>query len=230
MVTELIPLARTTLDQFELILVNDGSTDQTGPLIDSLAASMQEVMAIHHPSPQGVNQSFLEALDQAHFPYMTLLPGDHAYNTEGLRHMFEAVGTVDLVISYRTNQVETRTKMRVFLSLLYGKIINLLFGNNIRDYHSAVVYPVAITRQIPVESKGYLYGMEMLVKLLRRGVTYVEVPVVLNVDTAPGKSRSLRWKTLVNLLSTLWLLTKSRNESTSLKVARPASVPSLKGK
>jgi hypothetical protein len=145
--------------------------------------------------------------------------------------MFEAVGTADLVISYRTNQVKTRTRLRVFLSVLYGKIINLLFGNHIRDYHSAVVYPVALTREIPVESRGYLYGMEMLVKLLRHKVTYVEVPVVLNIDTAPGKSRSLRWKTLVNLLSTIWLLSIKRgNETSSSKDAMPASVPSLKGK
>jgi glycosyltransferase involved in cell wall biosynthesis len=202
MINSLIPVARSELNTFEIILVNDGSADRTPELANSLAQQYLEVRVIHHPQRQGLGFTFREGITQARCDHLILLPGDNAYNAESLRTVFRAMDQADAVISYRTNQSHSRPIHRAFISWLFSFSMGLLFRQRVTDYHSAVIYPTELMRSVTLRSSNYVYQLEAVVKLLRQHPTYVQVPVVLNPDK-PGGSRSLRLKTLMDLLTAL---------------------------
>lgn len=204
-VYEVVTTARRLLDRFEVILVNDGSTDQTGIIADGLAQEYPELRVIHNPERRGVGWAFWEGIRCARFENLTVVPGDHAYSVEGLERLFSAVGAADLIISYRTNQFGTRQRRRAILSALYRFLINRLFGFRLRDFHSTVVYPVAPLRESGMRTTGYSYQLEVLVKLLRRGMSYMEVPVTLN-PSGRGTSRALRPSTFIDVFGAIWRL------------------------
>jgi dolichol-phosphate mannosyltransferase len=192
-----LPLARDLLDDFEIILIDDGSTDDTGSIMDRFAAEESRVVVVHHAQRQGVGAGFKSALLRAKFDAITLIPGDHAFQNQGIARMFKAVGVADIVITYRDNQSD-RSLNRSFQSHSLRFILNCIFGFWLFDYHSMIIYPVRWLRQITVKADGYGYQICALISLLQLGLTYVQVPVSLNAELK-GSSRALRPRTYFDL-------------------------------
>lgn len=192
-----LPLARELLDDFEIFLINDGSTDATGTIMDEFATGDSRIVVHHHPERRGVGAAFEAALARAKFDSITLIPGDHAFEDEGVARMFKAAGSADLVITYRDNQSD-RSVNRSIQSHSLRFILNCLFGFWLFDYHSMIVYPVKSLRQIAVKADGYGYQICALISLLQLGLTHVQVPVSLNAELK-GSSRALRLRTYFEL-------------------------------
>lgn len=196
-ITGILPFARDLLDDFEIFLIDDGSTDATGSIMDRFAAEDSRIFVIHHPHRQGVGAAFETALARAKFDAITLIPGDHAFQNEGIARMFKAAGASDIVITYRDNQ-SNRSLNRSIQSHSLRFILNCLFGFWLFDYHSMIVYPVKFLRQIEVKADGYGYQLCALISLLQLGLTHVQVPVSLNAELK-GSSRALRARTYYEL-------------------------------
>lgn len=199
-----LPLARQLLDDFELILIDDGSTDATGSIMDDLAAQEPRIIVVHHAERRGVGAAFELALSRAKFGSITLIPGDHAFKDEGVARMFKAAGAADIVITYRDNQSD-RSLNRSIQSHSLRFVLNCIFGFWLFDYHSMIIYPVKWLRQIPVKADGYGYQICSLISLLQLGLSHAQVPVSLNAELK-GSSRALRPRTYYELGLTILTL------------------------
>jgi glycosyltransferase involved in cell wall biosynthesis len=199
-VREILTEAALVLHAYEVIIVNDGSTDATAAVADELACQHATVKVIHQPTNRGVGAAYYAALHQAAYEYLTLVPGDNAFHHSGLHTLFRAVGGAELVISYRAN-AEARTPLRRVLSRSCNRAMRLLTGCPIRDTHSMFVFPVEQARRIR-ENSGYGYHMEALATLLQRVDSYLEVPVLLN-PKPDASSRVMRLRPLVCLARTM---------------------------
>lgn len=197
----ILPLARDLLDDFEIILIDDGSTDATGAIMDRFAAEEPRIVVVHHDQRKGVGAAFKSALSRAKFSGITLVPGDHAFQDAGIGRMFKAAGAADIVITYRDNQSD-RSLNRSFQSHSLRFVLNSLFGFWLFDYHSMIIYPVKWLRQIPVKVDGYGYQICALISLLQLGLTHVQVPVSLNAELR-GSSRAMRPRTYFELGATI---------------------------
>ena len=200
----ILPAARDLLDDFEIFLIDDGSTDATGSIMDSFATEDPRIIVIHQPQRQGVGAAFETALKRAKFDFITLIPGDHAFQNEGIARMFKAAGAADVVVTYRDNQSD-RSLNRSIQSHSLRFALNCLFGFWLFDYHSMIIYPVKWLRQVPVKSDGYGYQICSLISLLQLGLTHVQVPVSLNAELK-GSSRALRPRTYYELGVTILTL------------------------
>ena len=196
-VNAVLPLAKQHLDDFEIVLVNDGSTDRTGPIMDQLKTRDPRVAVIHHADRRGLGVAFKEVMERAKFEFLVLIPGDDAYRHDGIEKMFRAVGAADLVISYRDNQSD-RSLTRSIQSHALRFFLNTLFGFGLFDYHGVPIYPVKWLRQISVDANGYGFQISAVISLLQLGLTYVQVPVSLNAELK-GSSRALRPSTYFEL-------------------------------
>jgi dolichol-phosphate mannosyltransferase len=202
-VEEILAEASATLDTYEVIIVNDGSTDRTGAIADELARSSAAVKVVHQPFNRGMGAAFYAGLHLAQFESITSVPGDNAYHHSGLRTLFKAVGQADLIIAYRAN-MEARTPVRRFLSRCCTRAMRVLTRCPLHDAHGLFVFPVAVARRLPI-TRGHTFHMRALSAVLRQVDSYLEVPVLLN-PKPDASSGVLKVKPVLSLAGTmLWL-------------------------
>src|SRR6266508_1325533 len=80
--------AALDFDDYEILIVNDGSSDETGQLADRLARETPRVSAIHHPDNQGFAAAYRTGLAAARMDYFTFVPGDNEIRPESVQQIF----------------------------------------------------------------------------------------------------------------------------------------------
>ena len=148
-----------------MILINDGSTDRTGAVIDELAAANPEIKVIHHPQCRGVGNCYREGLALAKLDRVTMIPGDRNCEPSTWEPIFRALDQADIVIGYRVNQFATRPLHRVVLSRLFTRICGLLLGVWLKDFHGLAVCPTRLVQTLDLRAVTYGYQMQILVEL-----------------------------------------------------------------
>jgi len=199
-VAEIVSAADRRLRAYEIIIVDDGSTDRTAAVAELLAQRHACVHVVHHAGNRGVGAAYYTGLSLARYSSLTLVPGDNAFHVSGLEAVFALVGSVDMVVSYRANP-RARTPLRRLLSRCCTLGMRLVTGQPIRDAHSLYVFPVARARQVR-RNNGYGYHIETLSILLRGGVPYTQVPVLLN-PRPDSSSKVMRLGVLARLIATM---------------------------
>jgi len=151
------------LDDYEVIVVDDASTDETGRIADGIAGRTRRVRVIHQPTNRGVGAAYQLCLAQAKYGSITLVPGDNAFSEAALDSVFASVNVAPLVVSYRAN-MEVRTRLRRLLSTWCTTLMRLITGKAIRDAQSMFIFPVDVARKCATESSGYGYHSYALEK------------------------------------------------------------------
>jgi glycosyltransferase involved in cell wall biosynthesis len=177
-------------ERFEIIAVNDGSSDATGRIMDDFAARRPNVRVLHNPRNVGLGGSFRRALNEARFQYVMLLCGDGGLPARSLPPIFDRIGTADLILPYMTNLRKIKSPSRYFVSRTYQNLLNVLFGLRIRYYNGLPVYRRTLLNAISIKSNGFGFQGEIIVKLLKSGCTYAEV----GVEGAEEKGRSFAFR------------------------------------
>jgi glycosyltransferase involved in cell wall biosynthesis len=197
--------ALSSLDDYEVIIVNDGSSDGTAELADRLAREHERVRVVHHPVNQGLAAAYRSGLEAATKDYFTWIGGDAEIEPQSIVDMLSAVGTADLVIPYHAGD-GSRVWCRRLLTWFATGQINMLFGWNLRYYQGPTVYPRFLGLSIPVESQGFFFASEMLIRAMMDGLSYVEVPI-RHKHPMPGQSHAVKLGNLVSAqisVMTLW--------------------------
>lgn len=188
-------------DDYELIIVNDGSTDGTGALAERLAAEARGVRAVHNAQGLGFARAYRHGAGLATKPFVGLIPGDNEIQPASMRTIFEAVGAADIVVPFTANQ-ESRPWLRRVLSRTFTGTVNFLFGFDLRYYQGPCVYPAGVLRTLPVTTWGYAFLTEMLVRALAAGYRHVEVPMFIQARRF-GASRAVTVRNVLTALKTV---------------------------
>ena len=165
------------LETFEIILIDDGSGDQTGQIMDRLASQLSRVRVIHNTTNLGLGAAYQRGVREAKFDHVMMLCGDGGLPAASLPVILEKIGTADIVVPYMTNLAVIKTPMRYRISRTYTSLLNLLSGHRLRYYNGLPVHRRALLEQITITSSGFGFQGEILVKLLKSGCSYVQVGV-----------------------------------------------------
>ncbi|MDQ7834814.1 MAG: glycosyltransferase family 2 protein [Humidesulfovibrio sp.] len=202
MIEALVEGLRANVEHFEVIMINDGSTDGTGRIMNELASRHPELVVIHNERNLGLGEGYRKALASARFDTITDLPGDDSFDIGSMAAFWGATKESAIVIGFRQNQAAMRTPLRAVLSWLFTACLNMLLGLQVKDVHGPIAVPVSEVRRLPLNYAGYSYQMEILAHLLMRRRDKVQVPVSLRPDDA-AKSKALRLRTLWDVSRTL---------------------------
>lgn len=160
----------------EVIVVNDGSRDETGAIIDRLAGEHPQVHAVHHPVNRGYGAALTSGFRAATGDSIMFMDADRQFDIADINALLPYVPYYDIVAGYR---IQRRDPLyRRLYGKLFGLVVWVLFGVRLRDTDCAFkIYRAELLNTIELTTPGALINTEMLARSKRRGATIVEVGV-----------------------------------------------------
>jgi glycosyltransferase involved in cell wall biosynthesis len=183
---------------WEIVIVNDGSTDGTGARADKFAASNPRIKVLHHTHPMGIGRAFLDGVKSASKFAVTWLPGDGENDAREILKYVPLIQHVDVVVPFVIN-TGVRSLFRRLLSTTYLWIINLSFGTNFNYTNGTVIYRRHIFERIAPRADSFFFQAECLITAIRAGMIFAEVPVSLQQRTS-GKSKAVSLRSLFRVI------------------------------
>lgn len=225
-VRELLAAGEELLEDFEILLVDDGSTDGTGELADRLGEESPHVRVFHHPRNLGLRAAYETGLRNATMEFFTFLPGDNEVHPDTIRNMFRAVGSADVVIPFHAAR-GNRPWYRKLMTFVCTTGLNALLGNRLRYYQGPNIYPTTLARVLPRRSQGFFFLAEMTAFCVALGYSTVHVEII-HQERIEGQSKAVSLKNIRRAVATivrLWweLKVLGRLPALPADVARPRS-------
>jgi glycosyltransferase involved in cell wall biosynthesis len=207
-VADIVWAASQVLDEYEILIIDDGSTDGTGALAERLAGANPSIRAIHQPRNMGIAAAYERALAEARLDHFSFLAADGEIARESVRDILGSVGRADIVAPYHQNPL-ARQLHRRFLTWASTALVNVLFGQRMQYYQGPCIYPLALARALPKSAGGFYFLTQMLIHALHAGYSYVEVGLT-HVDRTHGRSKAVSIKNILKALravgQTWWVI------------------------
>ena len=167
---------KARFNQYEILIFDDGSTDRTAEIVDQLAVAHDYIRVFHHQKPICIGGIYKKGIKLARMNYLMRINGKHDITVENLDKIFSLSGTRDLVIPYMTN-IRERSLFRICVSKAFTGLLNFIFGLKLKYYNHYVLCKCSALNAIKIQTNSYAFQAEILIKLIKSGCSYIEVPV-----------------------------------------------------
>ena len=163
-------------DDYEIIIVNDGSTDGTADIAEKLARQIPQVRVVNHPQNLGYGAALQSGFRAATKELVFYTDGDGQFDINELADILPLIEQYDIVSCYRINRQEG--SLRKFNAWCWTKLVCALFGLRLRDIDCAFkLYRRGVFDNMPLCSTGATIDTEVLVRATRAGCTITQSPV-----------------------------------------------------
>ena len=171
-VTRTIKQALEVLDKlgldFEIIIVDDGSSDETGKIADEISRGDTRIKVVHHPGNLGYGAALQSGFKAASKEYVFYTDGDGQFDLKELPPLLPLMKEYDIVSCYRINRRDPL--IRKINAWCWTKLVCTLFNMKIRDIDCAFkLYKREIFDNIKLSSTGALIDAEILARASRKG-------------------------------------------------------------
>ncbi len=186
---------------FEIVVVNDCSSDDTGEVVRELSATDRRIRLITNSKNLGFGGAYKEGVKNAKGIHVIMIPGDNAHPHAGISPILRRAGEADIVIPYVKNP-EARSWVRQFMSRCFTRLLNALFGLDVPYFNGLVLHKLDLLKAIEIRTNGFAYQAEALIKLISGGASYVTIPVEIS-ERSVGKTAAFRVKNVYRVLKTI---------------------------
>jgi glycosyltransferase involved in cell wall biosynthesis len=161
---------------FEVIVVNDGSKDRTGSIVEEIAGTDLRVRIINHPINQGYGAALASGFAAITKDLVFFMDSDGQFDIQDLERFFPLIGRYDAVLGYRLTRQDTW--VRKLNAWGWKMLVRLVFGLRVRDVDCAFkLYPAEFFYKHQLETRGAMINTEILYKFTRDGYSYTELGV-----------------------------------------------------
>ena len=167
----------TNSSDYEVIVVNDGSRDRTREIVEQISSSNPRVVLVNHETNRGYGSALRSGFDKATMEYIFFMDSDGQFDINDLDRLLPHVSADKVVIGYREDRADS--VVRSLNAWLYGMYIYIVFGLKVKDMDCAFkIFPAAAYGLVrPIKAEGALFSAEFLIKLKRKGYSFIQVPV-----------------------------------------------------
>jgi len=158
---------------FEVIIVDDGSTDNTGRIADEIAGRDNRVRVVRHHPNLGYGAALQSGFKAATKELVFYTDGDGQFDIREMPLLLPLMDKADIVSCYRLNRQDNL--VRRINGWCWTKLVCLLFGMKVRDIDCAFkLYKREIFDHVELSSIGALINAEILARAVRRGYRLTE--------------------------------------------------------
>ena len=206
-VHELIGFAQSSDWEFKLVIVNDGSVDDTRNIADELAKnSLVEV--IHNKTSQNIGNCYSQGAKLLDTKFITWLPTDGEIDPSVIKLLLENVSEDQISIPYPRWGRKNRNILRRLLSVLYQFFVNKLFNLEVKYFNGNAIVPKELFDNHKFTSSGFTINAEIILYALKiKKMKYAEVPFTLRKRLG-DKEKALKVKNIINVLKSIFQLYK----------------------
>jgi glycosyltransferase involved in cell wall biosynthesis len=205
-----VKIAATLTDDFEVIVVNDGSRDDTSQILDELARIYPEhVRIVHHETNRGYGGALRTGFATASKDFVFYTDGDGQYDPTEVTLLWEKMSAdVDWVNGWKISRADPLH--RIIIGRIYHHMVKLLFGLKVRDVDCDFrLMRRRIFDVVRLEKSSGVICLEMMKKFQDAGFRVAEHPVH-HYHRAHGKSQFFNvpriYQTVIDVMKLWWLL------------------------
>jgi glycosyltransferase involved in cell wall biosynthesis len=186
-------------ENYEIIIIDDGSPDNSGEIADALSKEFEWVKVIHHPENLGYGAAIKTGLQNVQYEYVCFTDGDDEYDISDVKKFMKLKDYYDLIITFR--YVRMYSTWRIFISRSYNMLLRFLFKTTYRDISTGLrMIRKSVISEIDLISTSPFIGAELTIKMMLKGYRIGE----LGIQTFPrvfGKGQSVSF---ANILKTIY--------------------------
>jgi glycosyltransferase involved in cell wall biosynthesis len=190
-----------TVEEYEILIFNDGSSDGTGQVADAIKCGAPAVTVVHNPVNMGFGYNFSKGVLIAQMNYVAVIPGDNEISRESIGRIFALVGKADMVVPFTVN-MEVRPWGRRLVSRLFTALMNAIFTCELQYYNGPTLHRTDLVRELDAKTSGFAFQSVILVKLIRRGYSFCEVDMYLQRKPT-YRSSAVRLRNILSVMFTV---------------------------
>lgn len=214
-ITQTVEKAKKVLEnlkikKWEILVVNDGSRDKTGEIVESLTKKDYHIHLITHNPNQGYGEALKTGFYNAKYSWIAFTDSDGQFDFSEISKFLEKTDEADIVAGYRINRQDSL--MRKINGWGWTNLSNILLGIKVRDVDCGFkLVKKEVIEKIPKlkSTRGGMISPELLAKAGKKGFKIVEVGVH-HYPRKEGKQTGANFKVIItsfaNLFSLWWEL------------------------
>ncbi|MBI4058861.1 glycosyltransferase [Candidatus Microgenomates bacterium] len=201
------------LEEFEVIVVNDGSKDDTAKIVKKLENADKHIRLVNHQVNKGYGEALKTGFKNAKYEWVAFADSDGQFNFSEIAKFLERSDEADFILGYRIKRADPL--VRRIGNLIWTIMARFLVGLSARDYSCGfkLIKKEAFEKVLPLEAGEKVTQIEMLVKAKRVGFRFAEVGVHhyrRKFGTQTGADLKVVVKSYLDLVKFWWKIISKR--------------------
>ena len=161
---------------YEILVISDGSTDNTNKIVREFAKKDQHIKLIHHKENLGYGAVLRSGFARSSKELIFYTDSDNQFNIEDMDLLFPLLNSYDIVAGFRINRQDPL--MRIFIANVYNILIEILFNPKIKDIDSSFkLYKKDVFKNMQLKANTGLIDAEILIKAKKNGFSIGQIGV-----------------------------------------------------
>lgn len=162
------------LSNYEVIIVDDGSTDKTGMIAASYAKKYKNIRVFHQKN-KGYGAAMLRGIRAARKDFVCYMAADGQFLLKDMQYCIPLMKEADLILGARGSRADYST-YRLILSYGYLILLRILFDIRFQDINWLTIWRTKEVQKLHIDSKGVFLLAEIVVRFQQKRLVVVEAP------------------------------------------------------
>jgi len=194
-----------SFNKYEIIIVDDGSTDGTEKIADDLKKKYSQVRVIHHDGNKGLGMVYKTGFINAKHDFITFYPADGQFPASNINRFIPLMNKYDMMLGYLPERKSSMVARS--LSKVERVLFDLAFGK-LPKFQGLFLLRRKVLDEIELKSpcgRAWTIVMELIIRVSRGGYRIISIPTEMRPRMS-GKSKVNNPKTIISSLKQLVIL------------------------